>query len=65
MAAVKLSHRKIKLKAKGANVAPPAIPLDKDPSVLLEIGNSDGFCWQATFSTAVTNANGVFDARSD
>ena len=38
------------LKAQGTNLPPLALPLDQDPSVTVQLQQSGGVCWEATFA---------------
>jgi len=55
---------KITLKAKGASVFMPTLPLTT--AVTVQLVNSEGTCWEATYSANVTkNDAGQFKAKSD
>jgi hypothetical protein len=50
----------------GAALAIPALPLLVDPTVRLQLTNSEGRCWGATYGTAVSaNTPQKFVAKSD
>jgi hypothetical protein len=56
----------LKLRAKGAGIAPPMTPFAKDPSLEIQVVNTEtGACWSSTFSTATKNDAGRFSAKSD
>jgi hypothetical protein len=62
---------KLQVKAKGSELALPA-PVGteeffhQDPAVTVQLANSSGFCWQATYSTpAQRNQPGRFKDKSD
>jgi cysteine-rich repeat protein len=44
----------IKLKAKGATLAPPPLPVDQNPAVTLQLSNDAGMCWQSVFTAPAT-----------
>jgi cysteine-rich repeat protein len=55
---------KIQVKAKGANVAPPSLPLAQP--VTVQLRNSDGVCWEALYGApASRNDAGTFKDKSD
>lgn len=57
---------KMKVTATGPSLGPPALPLEVDPEVTVQLLNTDtGACWEATYSTTVTNETTRFTARSD
>jgi len=57
---------RIKLKAKGATLGPPTLPLDLSVPVKAQLLNTQtGACWEATYSTASINDVGRFSASSD
>jgi hypothetical protein len=56
---------KLQVKAKGAPLSLPALPLARSPSVVAEVRTSDGACWGAVFSTAAKNDGRQFSAKSD
>ena len=57
---------RLSLKASGVALAPPALPLDQDPSVVAQMLNTQtGVCWEAVFSTAKPNDVGRFKAKSE
>lgn len=41
---------KIQVRGKGPFLSIPPLPLSQDPSVLVQILNSDGNCWEANFN---------------
>ena len=45
---------KIQVKAKGTNVAPPALPFTQP--VTVQLRNSDGICWEAVYAAPATLA---------
>ncbi len=57
---------KLSMKAKGPFVAPPRLPLEQSPSVVVELHNLDsGTCWSASYSANDRNDPKVFKATSD
>jgi hypothetical protein len=57
---------KVLLKAKGLALQPPALPLTQTPTVIVQLKNSAGACWQADFGTpSDTNGGDQFRDRSD
>lgn len=56
---------RIVVKAKGANLPPLGLPLANDPAVVVQLRNSDGLCWSASFSTPIRNTPEQFKAKSD
>ena len=50
---------KILLKGKGMSIDMPIMPLDQDPSVKVQMINSNGECWEANYGTpAIKNLAG-------
>lgn len=45
--------------------AAPLLPLAQDPEVIVQLANSDGFCWQSEYSTHITNDDELFKAKGD
>jgi uncharacterized delta-60 repeat protein len=56
---------KVQVKAKGAHLVVPSLPLSSDPSVVAEVRTSDGQCFGATFSTPIVNDAAQYRATSD
>gem|GEM_PF-932597 len=57
---------RISLRAAGATLGLPRLPLAKSPSVRVQLINLENDkCWEATFSNAVANDPSRFKARSD
>lgn len=54
----------ITLKAKGAHLGPPALPLSQDPSVRVQLIGAHA-CWEADYSTNRTNDGQQFKAKAD
>jgi hypothetical protein len=54
----------IKLKGRGPNLPLPALPLQKDPKVVVALRNSAGACWEADYSTAQRSDVTQFRAKS-
>ena len=55
---------KIVLKGKGA--ALPSLPAVPAPlPLLVQMSNTEGECWEATYSNAIKNENNFFKAKSD
>jgi hypothetical protein len=50
--------------AKGVALATPALPLQQDPDVLVQLSNG-GACWEAAFSVPAKNDPAGFKAKSD
>lgn len=65
------TRAKIRLRAKGDHLALPAPAdserfFDQDPAVTVQLANSNGFCWQATYDTpAQRNRADRFKDKSD
>ncbi|MEO6026568.1 MAG: hypothetical protein ABIR79_06850 [Candidatus Binatia bacterium] len=55
----------ISVKATGLNLTPPALPLQQDPKVTLQMQNDLGECWDADYATAQRNESDNFKAKSD
>ncbi len=62
---VKAGKAQLKVKAKGTNLATPALPLVKDPGVVVELRRRSGACWSSRFETPTTNTPERFKAKSD
>jgi len=59
-------HARIRLKAMGAHVHMPSLPLGQDPTVTVQIKNDRGFCWEANYTApATTNSETTFRDNSD
>ncbi len=56
---------KIVVKGKGSYLQAPPLPLSQQSRVRLQIRNSAGSCWEATFSTNQLNLATDFKAKSD
>jgi hypothetical protein len=41
---------RVLVSARGANVVPPGLPMEQDPMVRVQIKNSEGFCWEDTYT---------------
>jgi hypothetical protein len=54
----------IVVRAKGANLATPALPFGQDPTVTVQLVGANA-CWEARYSTHVLNVSGVFKAKAD
>jgi len=54
----------ISIQAKGATLMTPALPLQQDPSVVVQLSNGAA-CWGAGFSVSSRNDGATFRARSD
>jgi hypothetical protein len=54
---------KLKVKGNGATLAAAPSPLALPVRVQLQ--NDTGACWEATYSVADANADGLFRAKSD
>jgi hypothetical protein len=55
---------KIMLKGRGANLKTPALPISHLP-VKVQLNNTVGECWTATYGTTLKNQTGMFKAKSD
>jgi len=55
---------KITLKGRGPTLHTPALPITHLP-VRVQLVNSAGSCWDATYSTTLKNQAGTFKAKSD
>jgi hypothetical protein len=55
---------KLMLKGRGANLKTPALPISHLP-VKVQLNNTVGECWTATYSTTLKNETGTFKAKSD
>jgi hypothetical protein len=49
----------IVLTAKGANLAPPALPLGQDPALTIQLRNTAGACFGATFAAPAQQNDGA------
>ena len=49
----------LQVKGKGASLPVPAMPFDQQPSVIMQIANDDGVCWETTFTTPATKNLGT------
>jgi hypothetical protein len=56
-------NAKIVVKGRGANLAMPPLPLAAP--VKVQLRNTDGVCWEASYSSEQTNTPDRFKARSD
>ena len=66
LAAGAAGKAKIVAKGKGPNLAMPAFPLPQNPSIVVQVQNSDGGCWEADYSApATTNSGTKFKDTSD
>ncbi len=54
---------KSKIVVTGKEVALPTLPLAQEPEVVVQLSNSDGQCWQSTFTTAQKNDAAKFRAK--
>lgn len=45
--------------------APPLLPFLQDTRVTAQLANSDGYCWQSTYETHITNGADLFKAKGD
>ena len=52
------------LRAKGQNLAVPAMPFAQAPSMTVQLLGTNA-CWQATYSSSTTNTSTLFRAKSD
>jgi hypothetical protein len=56
---------KIKLRARGAHLSLPSLPLAQDTTVAIQLKNDVG-CWEARFTAPVTTNDGTeFRDKSD
>jgi acyl-homoserine lactone acylase PvdQ len=55
---------KIQLKARGPALATPALPISHLP-VKVQLTNSDGTCWDATYATTLKNQTDQFKAKTN
>jgi hypothetical protein len=54
------------LKAKGANLALPSLTMAQDPRIRVQLVNSDGACWEGSYSQpAVRHDQKVFHDKVD
>jgi hypothetical protein len=60
-----LGGDRIKLKGKGVNLSLPSLPLQQDPAVTVQLVNTEGNCWEAVYTSAITNDAATFKAVSD
>jgi hypothetical protein len=56
---------RIVAKGRGGALRLPALPLALDPRVTVQLGGSDGACWEATYGQALANEPRRFRARSE
>jgi len=56
---------KIIAKGKGQDLHLTTAQFNKNPSVVVQFKNTNGQCWQATFSTAIKNQPDQFKAKGD
>ncbi len=57
---------KITVKGKSVNLGMPALPLAQDTTVIAQLVNSDGACWEATYSApAIKNQSDQFKDKGD
>jgi hypothetical protein len=56
---------KVSFTGKGVALPWMTLPLQQDPNVIVQLRNSVGGCWGATFGTAKRNDVGKFTAKSD
>jgi len=57
---------RISLKAKGTNVGMPTLPLSQDSTVIVQLVNGLGTCWEATYTTPPQiNDTTLFKDRND
>jgi hypothetical protein len=54
-----------KVSVKGKEVALPTLPLTLQPEVVLQLSNSEGQCWQSSFSVAKENDESRFTAKEE
>jgi hypothetical protein len=50
---------KIVAAGKGANLAMPALPLKQSPTLVVQLQNSDGACWEADYSAPAKRNDGA------
>jgi hypothetical protein len=55
----------IAVRAKGRLLAPPHLPLTKDPQVVVQLQARGGPCWEAAYDTAARNDATKFRAKSN
>ncbi len=60
-------HAKISASGKGANLAMPVLPIAVPAGLplIVQLKNTAGVCWEATYSAPTKNDAGQFRARSD
>jgi hypothetical protein len=57
---------KITVKGRGVNLALPPLPLTQDPTVVVQLKNNAGVCWEADYSApAIRNTSTQFKAKSN
>ncbi len=59
------TRAQLKVKAKGATLPLPTMPLTKDPEVTFELRDRFGGCWTSHFHAAQTNDAANFKGKSD
>jgi hypothetical protein len=60
------AHASLRLSGAGLALAPPLLPLAKDPAVVAQLVNvTTNACWESTFSTSIVNDVKRFKAVSD
>ena len=52
----------ITVRARGAKLPLPTLPLHQSPKVTVQLQNSFGSCWGADYSTAIRNSSRLFVA---
>jgi hypothetical protein len=56
---------RVAVRARGIPLPLPTMPLAQDPTVTVQLVNSEGQCWEANYSSALSNTNLLFKARAD
>ena len=44
----------LQVKGKGPTLPVPTMPLAQDPSVIMQLSNDNGVCWETTFTAPAT-----------
>lgn len=56
---------RIIVRGKGALLGMPALPLNEDQKVTVQLVNSNGACWEAQYGSSLSNTPDLFKARAD
>ena len=62
---MRTNQNRIRAKVRGMEFQPPMLPLTGDPVITVQLRNSVGSCWGATYSKPSVNSRTRLHARSD